>query len=184
MSPLDLYSKCFNLPTYSGYDPVHYRWVLQNIPPGTIIDVCSGRGHILQDLLNRGWKPGDLVSVDLANFHRIPNVHFVQADLETEEGRKLLAAAVPSMDNLLFLGSIEHFTEDTGHALLEIFATVKQQAIITIGIHSDVFFGEELHVTIRSPRWWQKVVERHFKIIKADMEHNHRLVCFVCGRKN
>lgn len=181
MTPLEIYESCFGDKEYSSYDEVHYPWALSKVGPGRVVDICSGRGHILMDLLRRCRPPATILSVDLKNFHGIPRVPFLPADLETVSGRQALEEVVPSFENLICLNSLEHFTEDSITALLKIFSKIKQRAILTVGMHSDIFHGVELHVTNRPWEWWADKIGKHFEIEECLIQHSGQLACFVCS---
>jgi len=169
--------------TYSREHHIQYDWALSQLidqSPNTIIDVGSGRGHMLRMIQDR-LSSSKLVSVDLDRFHEVNNVEFVPCNLSNEDDRSNLSQK--SYDALVCLDVFEHLDKKFISDVIKMCALISPRAYLSIANHSDVINGIELHTIQESDAWWDQQLHPYFQVISKETHYNGRLYLYNCVSK-
>lgn len=169
MDYLDIYSNAFTNNNYSSGHHIQYDWVIDKLKSKfvisdifTIIDIGSGRGHMLK-LLHEHFPNAIITSVDLKNFHNLNFIHeFKLCDITSLEDRNRLIEN--KYDVLINLDFLEHIEEKYIDDIIETFYKLAPYSIIAIANHSDIFDGVELHLIQQNNKWWEYKLQKIFDI--------------------
>jgi 2-polyprenyl-3-methyl-5-hydroxy-6-metoxy-1,4-benzoquinol methylase len=188
MDFLSIYTRAFGNLTYSAEHHIQYDYVLKNIfmfglKSNKIIDIGSGRGHIIR-LLNsckERLEDFSITSVDLKKFHGETVDEFIPCDLSKPDNRGNLLNK--HYDILVCTDVFEHleksFIEDT----IKMCAQLSKKCIFCIANHSDVFDGVELHLIQESDLWWENILNKYFNLSNKEVHFGGRLYNYVAESK-
>lgn len=179
-----VYRKAFSVERYSS-DPtaLNYQLPLDFIVEHqasieSVIDVSSGRGHLLKKLQDE--FDFYLLSTDLEKFNDL-DVDFIQANLiESNDLRKFKTMR---FDVLTCLDVLEHIEEQYIDSVLEALSEVADHTLFTIANHSDVWNGVELHLIRKGINYWSAKLAKYFDIRFQESFKKNRLFYFELGKK-
>lgn len=172
-----IYGILFRGPHYALHPPDEPRYLAGLLPLQRIaglrslLDLGAGRGTFAA--LVRAQRPDvALRTVDFDKFHAL-DVEHVSLDLAT-------APTLPGpVDVATALDVLEHLPAAAIPAVLAEIARVATYAVFTVGMHSDVMGGVELHLTIRDLAWWRAMIGRDFAILRDWPYYDGRAAAFV-----
>jgi trans-aconitate methyltransferase len=187
MDYLDIYTGAFSNDTYSSDHHVQYDWVIDKLKSKflkydifTIIDVGSGRGHMLK-LLHDHFPNAIITSVDLKNFHNLEFVKYFQnCDITSAADRNKLL--LKNYDVLINLDFLEHIEEKYIEDILDTFNKLSSYCIIAVANHSDILDGIELHLIQQNNKWWQSKLEKVFNISYIKQNEKNTLYFYEANR--
>jgi 2-polyprenyl-3-methyl-5-hydroxy-6-metoxy-1,4-benzoquinol methylase len=184
MNYLDVYKKCFSFENYSNCEHIQYNYVINNIKKlnlenNNIIEIGSGKGHILLKILDekKNLKNLKLTSVDLDNFHNIPVDNFFTCNLSNESERNKLLEN--KYDILVCTDVYEHLDKSFIESVIEICSKISTYSILAIANHSDIWNDVELHTIQENDIWWDNILNKYFNIIQKETHYNGRLYMYI-----
>lgn len=133
----------------------HITSHLQRIATGSLLDVSTGRGEVIQIATDFGFSP---VKGTEAVDYLCDGETVVQAlvnDLPFEDG---------SFDSVTMFDVMEHLVpEDTEIACKELIRVAKTRVLLTVHNGPSIFNGVELHINRReSYEAWHEELKEHF----------------------
>ena len=130
-------------------------WTLLNVlpNPGSLLDVGTGRGELLQTARTLGFDP-------------VLGTEVVKQLLRPGEVVFALATALPwtsgSWDTVVCCDVLEHLPpEDTIGAVTELGRVASSNLVLSVADYSHVFEGVELHVNRRQYDEWDAIFREH-----------------------
>lgn len=169
MDYLKVYNKLFINKEYAMNDHVQYDFVINsilkyNLDNNNIIDIGSGRGKNLLNLINNKSFIKNLktTSVDLDNFHNVIVDNFIKCDLSKELDRNNLLNS--KYDILICTDVFEHLDKSFIEDVIELCSKISKYSIIAIANHSDIWNGIELHTIQENIDWWNAILDKYFYI--------------------
>ncbi len=175
----EIYERVFDIPHYSrNQDRKITCSQVHNYLIGTeksIIDIGSGRGPVLIELLNH-FQRSQILSCDLKKFHDI-EVPFLKLDLTEFKDREAILRVFPQFDFLTCFDVLEHIERQELHAILRFFKELSKKHLIIVANHSDNW-GQELHLIQEPMDWWEESFGEYFKILDKKSIHNDRAYVF------
>lgn len=186
MNYRNIYSNLFNNSLYSCEYHSQYDWTLELLNKKfqkdekiTIIDIGSGRGHLLKKI-HEQFPNAIITSVDLDNYHKLDFVKFFKyCDITSIEDRRALLGQ--KYDCLINLDFLEHIEEKYIDDILSLFSNLSSYCIIAVANHSDIWNGNELHLIQKNINWWKEKIETYFKIIYINKNKVNTLYFFeIC----
>lgn len=129
---------------------------LERLPRGSLLDVSTGRGEVLQIARDLGHRPVQGTEAVEYLCDDLNVVHALGHDLPFADN---------SYDTVTMFDVMEHLLpEDTKAVCQEIARVAKQRVLLTIHNGSHRYRGQELHVNRRkSYEAWHIELEHHFK---------------------
>jgi 2-polyprenyl-3-methyl-5-hydroxy-6-metoxy-1,4-benzoquinol methylase len=124
----------------------------------THVSIGSGRGEFLHYIDHLGFEQ---TTVDLKKFHNF-GYPFIRCDLSKQEDLDNLKRY--HWDVLTCLDVMEHIEEDKVDAILSTLSQIADVCLFTIANHEDTQHGIKLHLTVEDDKWWNKKLEKYFKI--------------------
>jgi len=164
-----IYANVFSDKNYSRFHHVQYDWVIELLKKRysirdkfTLIDIGSGRGHMLK-LIHNNFPKAVITSVDLDNFHKLDFVeYFNKCDITSSDDRNNLLKN--KYDVLINLDFLEHIEEIYIDDVLTTFHNLSPYSIIAVANHSDIVNGVQLHLIQENNDWWKSKLEDNFNI--------------------
>lgn len=145
-----------------------YQWALQCLsrhPILSVVDVGAGRG-VLTRLIQEHFPDVAVSTADLGKFHTLDVPHQNVDIVATPE------AFVNAADALVFCDVLEHLPVLTIERLL---ASRPTKFILgTVAWHSDVWKGQELHLTRQLPPWWHAQFSQHYTMLQTELVYTPR----------
>lgn len=135
----------------------------------TIIDVGCGDAWIRNKIRHGGYTGIDVASVfeDRAK-DWAPNEKFVHLDV-----RKL--SVYPQADICISLDLLEHIEEESIDSVIKNIISWGKETVIGIACFPHVVKQNKLHVTVKTPDWWRKKVEKYTVITHEFIVENYCL---------
>lgn len=179
MDYTQVYTKVFNIPSYSNDLHIQYDFCIQQLlklfkPNDTfsVIDIGSGRGQVIQRI-KQNFKNAIITSVDLKQFHQHTVDKFIAADLSKADDRAKLANQ--RVDVLICTDVLEHLDQVFIEEVIKTLSVISKKLILAIANHSDVQCGVELHTIQQNNQWWRKLLEKYMTIHEENILINGRL---------
>lgn len=165
MNYLDVYSKLFSK-EYNRYGsneiscPYAISFIKQNNIK-KLIDIGTGAGNF-PIAVSKEIPNVDITCTDLSKFNDL-DYKFIDVDLSKKEDLEKLETN--GYDLLTCLDVLEHLDKSFIDNVLENFARISKNAILTIANHSDIQNNIELHTIIEDISYWGPLIEKYFEII-------------------
>ena len=112
-------------------------------------------------------------TADLCNFHGRP-YPFTEVDLATPEGRVRLRSL--RADVLTCIGSLEHLDESVVEDAVLALTEPARWIVMTIGLHSDIRHGIQLHKTRKTPELWSTLLDKYMVMDTFDVTDGGNLL--------
>lgn len=152
------YEQAYRHPDYRLGDRrrAHIVEHLERLPRGSLLDVSTGRGEVLQIARDLGHRPVQGTEAVEYLCDDLNVVHALGHDLPFADS---------SYDTVTMFDVMEHLlAEDTKGVCQELARVAKQRVLLTIHNGSHRYRGQELHVNRRaSYEAWHIELEHHFK---------------------
>ena len=179
-----------NIESYQVTDGINYNehkpalvfvmeW-LKNNPIRTVMDVGSGRGLVLR-MIQRDFPSIGITAVDLNDYANLDFARFIKADLSLESDRGKLCSE--SCDLITCLDVLEHLEKELIDPVLQLFAGVSENAILSIANHSDKVGGLELHLIQEDDEYWTDMISKWFDVERLGFNPSKTLMLYKCRRK-
>ena len=188
MDYLSVYTNAFNIPSYSAEHHIQYDYIIEailrfNNSSNNIIDIGSGRGHVIKMLNNIPNKLDNysITSVDLDKFHSQSCNNFIKCNLSNENNRQVLLNSV--YDIVICTDVFEHLDKSYIEEVIKLCSKLGSKCVFGIANHSDILNGVELHTIQENDLWWDNILIKYFNIIKKDIFYDGRLYMYVCNSK-
>lgn len=181
-----VYENTFSIPEYSADHHIQYDYILDavksyNLEHNKLIDIGSGRGHLINMLNNSNIKNLSITSVDLKQFHNYQINNFIDCDLSKSEDRHKLLN--DNYDILVCTDVFEHLDKSFIEDVISMCSKLSKRCIFGIANHSDVWNGIELHTIQESDAWWENLLNKYFTIDRKNKMFGDRLYMYVCSTK-
>lgn len=153
------------------------RAALASLPPGTALDVGSGIGWVLRELLAGGWETRgcDIAPVAVERLKaELPSVPVTVTDVAIDE----LPADPESLDLVTAMDVVYHVVDDNG---VDHFASELAKVLRTGGhfVFSDTFGTHDEspaeHVHFRAATTWSPMLARHGLVVERTMPYFRKL---------
>ncbi|NBR60034.1 MAG: class I SAM-dependent methyltransferase [Actinobacteria bacterium] len=182
-----IYENTFNLDWYSVEHHIQYDYIINavknlNLDNNNIIDIGSGRGHLLKQLLENNIHNLEITSVDLKKFHNHNNIKFIECDLSKSSDRNKLLEN--EYDILICSDVFEHLDKSFIEDVIIMCSKLSKTCIFSIANHSDIINGVELHTIQEKDSWWENIITKYFQINKKDIYYNGILYMYICTSIN
>ena len=181
-----VYETTFAIPQYSSDHHIQYDYILNAIQKvelhsNKLIDIGSGRGHLINILNNSNIPNLSITSVDLKQFHNYDIDSFIRCDLSKQDDREKLLNN--TYDILVCTDVFEHLDKRFIEDVVVMCAKLSKKCIFGIANHSDIWNGVELHTIQENDMWWDNLLKKYFIIDKKDTMFNNRLYMYICTSK-
>jgi 2-polyprenyl-3-methyl-5-hydroxy-6-metoxy-1,4-benzoquinol methylase len=178
-----VYETTFAFPRYSADHHIQYDYILDiikqyNLQNNKIIDIGSGRGHLINMINNSNIPNMTITSVDLKQFHNYHVNTFIECDLSKEEDRNKLIN--DNYDILICTDVFEHLDKSFIEDVVIMCAKLSKKCIFGIANHSDIWNGVQLHTIQENDIWWDNLLNKYFYINKKDIMCDNQLYMYVC----
>jgi 2-polyprenyl-3-methyl-5-hydroxy-6-metoxy-1,4-benzoquinol methylase len=186
MNYIDIYKETFNNVLYSSEHHIQYDIIIDiikklNLPNNNIIDIGSGRGHLIKILKENIYNNLSIVSVDLKKFHTLDVTKFIECDLSKESDRNNLLDS--KYDVLICTDVFEHLDKSFIEDVVSMCAKLSDNCIFGIANHSDIWNGVELHTIQENDKWWDNIILKYFNITNKSIHFNGKLYMYTCNTK-
>lgn len=181
-----VYETTFSIPHYSASHTLQYDQILDiikefNLEYNKIIDIGSGRGHLINMINNSNIKNMSITSVDLQKFHNY-NVHkFIECDLSKPSDRDKLLDN--NYDILICTDVFEHLDKSFIEDVVIVCAKLSKKCVFGIANHSDIFNGVELHTIQENDIWWDNIIKKYFMIDRKNISGDNCFYMYICTSK-
>jgi 2-polyprenyl-3-methyl-5-hydroxy-6-metoxy-1,4-benzoquinol methylase len=188
MNYKDIYTSIFNIESYSTDYHIQYDYILYtlkqlNLNTNNIIDIGSGRGHLIKLLKVNNLSKLSIISVDLKKFHNYDVNEFIECDLSNYLDRtKLLdkTKLLNKANNIVICTDVlEHLDKSFIEDVVYTFSKMSNYCILGIANHSDIINGIELHTIQENDIWWEAIITKYFRILNKDTFYHGRLYIYV-----
>lgn len=178
------YEKSFENANYNLHSDQEFRFqyvinALAKIKVGSVIDISSGRGNLINVIRNFDPKI-NIASTDLKKFHNY-DVPFFEVNLCEPDTFKNIKPN--KFDLLTCLDVMEHIEKGCVEDVIRVFSEISRFSILTIANHSDILNGVELHVIQENLTYWKPIIEKYFVILDQQEHYNGRLYLFTLKSK-
>jgi hypothetical protein len=178
------YEQSFENTNYNLHSDQEFRFqyvinALHQIKAGSVIDISSGRGNLINVIKNFDPKIS-VTSTDLKKFHNY-DVPFFEVNLCEPETFKNIEPN--KFDLLTCLDVMEHIEKGCIENVLRTFSEISRFSVLTIANHSDILNGVELHIIQENLTYWKPIISKYFVILDQQEHYNGRLYLFTLKSK-
>jgi len=177
----EIYSDVFkNKRSYNSNNSLSYQKSIEFLTEiekentiDSIIDIGSGKGNLLKRLP----RDKEIFSYDLDCFYdknSLKYVSFQKLNLSQKEQLQSIKEA----DFLFCLDVLEHLEEEHIGSILKVFSEKANFCFFAIANHSDIVRGVELHLIQEDQVYWNKKINKYFKIISFETLYDNRLMLY------
>jgi len=175
MDYLETYSKLFSQ-KYNEYggSPVSGKYSIDFIKKNnikSIIDISTGTGTFLK-LLSSEVSDIEITCTDLNKFNNL-DYEFISLDLSNDKDFEKIKKN--GYELLTCLDVLEHLDKSFIENVLNNFAQISKNVILTIANHHDIQNGVELHTIIEDMNYWEPIISKYFYVVHQET-HEFRQV--------
>jgi ubiquinone/menaquinone biosynthesis C-methylase UbiE len=140
----------------------------------TLVDVSSGRGKLIEKILEIPDKKISVTTTDVKKFHDL-DVPFIKIDLSKD--LKILKNY--KFDVIVCNDVLEHLDESYIEDVIRTFSEVSNKGFFSIANHPDSHHGVVLHTIQKDLAWWKELIEKYYLITNYKSHLEGRMLTFI-----
>ena len=143
-----------------------------------IIDIGCGKGHYIRNLLNQQFT--NIIGIEFSSecaaefLTDVPHINVDFLDHSTKISDN-------EYDVGLCMDVLEHIPYENINQFIKEINRISSESILGIANHSDMFFGNELHLIQEDSTWWYNKLNEYYPTVELLYEtSSNRFFVFKC----